>query len=123
MDAAAELGRNPVSKHQIQPEYGDKQANAGRDCRTRLARSNSQAPTGTGKYFFPCSNDHEQHWQPYPVDSYPFAICDHTPAPYWPRVYGGTNQIIRSLRILDSNPSAVIAVNLIDYSTGPLVRN
>ena len=28
---AAELGRNPVSKHQIQPEYGDKQAEAGRD--------------------------------------------------------------------------------------------
>ena len=26
MDAAAELGKNPVSKHQIQPEYGDKQA-------------------------------------------------------------------------------------------------
>ena len=24
--AAAELGRNPVSKHQIQPEYGDEQA-------------------------------------------------------------------------------------------------
>ena len=23
MDAAAELGRNPVSKHHIQPEYGD----------------------------------------------------------------------------------------------------
>ena len=22
MDATAELGRNPVSKHQIQPEYG-----------------------------------------------------------------------------------------------------
>ena len=28
------LGRNPVSKHQIQPEYGDKKADAGRDCRT-----------------------------------------------------------------------------------------
>ena len=41
MDAAAEIGRNPVSKHQIQPEYGDEQADAGRDCRTRLARSNS----------------------------------------------------------------------------------
>ena len=27
----AELGRNPVSKHQIQPEYGDEQADAGRD--------------------------------------------------------------------------------------------
>ena len=31
MDAAAEIGRNPVSKHQIQPEYGDEQADAGRD--------------------------------------------------------------------------------------------
>ena len=31
MDAAAELGRNPVSKHQIQPEYGDEQADARRD--------------------------------------------------------------------------------------------
>ena len=30
MDAAAELERNPVSKHQIQPEYGDEQADAGR---------------------------------------------------------------------------------------------
>ena len=37
MDAAAELGRNPVSKQQIQPEYGDEQADAGRDYRTRLA--------------------------------------------------------------------------------------
>ena len=25
------LGRNPVSKHQIQPEYGDEQTDAGRD--------------------------------------------------------------------------------------------
>ena len=32
MDAAAELGRNPVSKHQIQPENGDEQADAGRHC-------------------------------------------------------------------------------------------
>ena len=31
MDAAAELGRNPVvSKHRIQPECGDEQADAGR---------------------------------------------------------------------------------------------
>ena len=49
MDAAAELGRNPVSKHQIQPEYGTEQADAGRDCRTHLARSNSQARTWTGQ--------------------------------------------------------------------------
>ena len=52
MDAPAELGRNPVSKHQIQPEYGDEQADAGRDCRTRIARPNSEARTGTGKYSF-----------------------------------------------------------------------
>ena len=31
LDAAAEFGRNPVSKYQIQPEYGDGQADAGRD--------------------------------------------------------------------------------------------
>ena len=78
MDAAAELGRNPVSKHQIQPEYGDEQADAGRDGWTRLARPNSQARTGTGEYYFLCSADHEQDWQPYPVDPYS-AICDdHT---------------------------------------------
>ena len=50
--AAAELGRNLVSKHQIQSEYGHEQADAGRDCRTRLARPNSQARTRTGKYQF-----------------------------------------------------------------------
>ena len=52
MDANAELGRNPVSKRQIQPEYGDEQADAGRDCRTRLAGPNFQAQTRTGKYSF-----------------------------------------------------------------------
>ena len=60
MDAAAELGRNPVKKHKIrpeygdeqvdiQPEYGDEQADAGQDCRNRIARLNSQTQTGTGK--------------------------------------------------------------------------
>ena len=53
MDAAAELGRNPVGQHQIQPEYGDEQADAGRDCRNRLARPNSQARrTRAGEYDF-----------------------------------------------------------------------
>ena len=33
---------------------------------------------GQGKINFPCSADHEQDWQPYPVDPYS-AICDdHT---------------------------------------------
>ena len=52
MDATAELERNPASKHQIQSEYGDEQADAGQDCQTRLVRPNSQARTGTGKYYF-----------------------------------------------------------------------
>ena len=52
VDAAAEIGRNPVSKHHIQPEYGNEQADVGRDGRNHLARPNSQAQTGTGKYSF-----------------------------------------------------------------------
>ena len=52
MDAAAEIGRDPVSKHQIHPEYGDEQADAERDGRTRLARPNS--PYGDkGIFIFP----------------------------------------------------------------------
>ena len=49
MEAAAEPGRNPVSKHEIQPEYGDEQADTGRYCRTRLARPNSQARTNADR--------------------------------------------------------------------------
>ena len=56
MDTAAELGRNPVIKHQIQPEDRNKQTDAGRDCRTRLARPNSQARTGTGECSFSLFN-------------------------------------------------------------------
>ena len=73
-----ELGRNPVSKHQIQPEYG----------MSRLTRDGTAEPVsrdqilrharGQGNVHFPCSADHEQDWQPYPVDPYS-AICDdHT---------------------------------------------
>ena len=54
MDAAAELGRNPASKqHQIQPEYGDEQTDAGRDCRIRLARPNSGTSADREILFFP----------------------------------------------------------------------
>ena len=53
MDAAAELGRNPASKHQIQPEYGDEQADAGRDCRTRLAGPNYGANAYREIFIFP----------------------------------------------------------------------
>ena len=80
MDAAAELRRNPLSKHQIQPGHGDEQADARRDCRTRLARPNPQARARAGKYLFSLfAADHEQDWQPYPVDPYScYIMCDHT---------------------------------------------
>ena len=66
----AGIGRYPVSYHRIQPEYGDEQAYAGRDCRTRLARPNRRRERGHGNIIFTCSADHEQDWQPYPADPY-----------------------------------------------------
>ena len=88
MDAAAELGRNSVRKHQIQLEYGDEQADAGRDRRIHLSRSNPQARTETKKCEFPCPADHEQDWQPYPVDPYSCYMCDYT---YNPLLLGTVN--------------------------------
>ena len=74
MDAAAELGRNPGSKHQIQPEYGE----------SRLTRDGTAEPVSRdqilrrgrvqGNIHFPCSADHEQDWQPYRLIHTP-AIC------------------------------------------------
>ena len=82
MDAPAELGRNPVRKHQIQPEYGDEQADAGRDGRNpSLKKTISKARTRTGKYSFFLLADHEQDWQPYPVDPYSAVWRDHTRSP------------------------------------------
>ena len=52
MDAVAEIGRNPMRKRQIQPEFRNEKADAGRDGQTPLARPNSQVRTGTGKYSF-----------------------------------------------------------------------
>ena len=46
MDAAAEIGTNPVSRHQIQPEYGDEQPDAGRGCRTRLCDTKFSGANG-----------------------------------------------------------------------------
>ena len=42
----------PVRNHQFHLKYGDQQAYAGRDCRTRLARPNFQAQTQTGHCSF-----------------------------------------------------------------------
>ena len=71
MDAAAELGRNPVSKHQIQSEYGDmsrltRDGTAETVSRDQILRHER----GQGNINFACSADHEQDWQPYSVDPY-----------------------------------------------------
>ena len=73
MDAAAELGRNPVIRnHRIQLVSMEM---------SRLTRDGTAEPVsrdqilrharGQGNIHFPCSADHEQDWQPYyPVDPY-----------------------------------------------------
>ena len=70
MDAAAEIGRNSVSKHQIQPEYGEEQADAGGAVEPVSRDQILRRERGQGNINFPCSADHKQDWQPYPVDSY-----------------------------------------------------
>ena len=64
---------------------------------------------GQGNVHFPCSADHEQDWQPYPVDPYS-AICDdhtyiHTCAAYLLEnsgdEQGKLNYLSRFVRILD----------------------
>ena len=69
----------PVSKHQIQPDYGYEH---------RLTRDGTAEPVsrdqilrharGQGNINFPCSADHEQDWQPYSVDPYSAMCDDHT---------------------------------------------
>ena len=55
---------------------------------SRLARDGTAEPVsrdqilrqarGQGNIPFPCSADHEQDWQPYPVDPYSAVCDDHT---------------------------------------------
>ena len=55
---------------------------------SRLARDGTAEPVsrdqiirhvrGQGNIHFPCSADHEQDWQPYPVDPYSAVCDDHT---------------------------------------------
>ena len=77
MDAAAELGRNPVSTR----------FNLGMEM-SRLTRDGTAEPVsrdqilrharGQGNIIFPYSADHEQDWQPYPVHRYSAICSDHT---------------------------------------------
>ena len=53
MNIAEKIGRNPVRKHtRFGLSVRNEQVGAGRDDQTRLAKPNSWAETGTGKYSF-----------------------------------------------------------------------
>ena len=75
MDAAVEIGRNPVTstRFSLSMEMSrlTRDGTAERVSRDQILRH----VRGQGNNHFPCSADHEQDWQPYPVDPYP-AICD-----------------------------------------------
>ena len=69
---AAELGRNPT-RFSLSMEM------------STLTRDGTAEPVSRDQIlrhargrgiFFPCSADHEQDWQPYPVDPYSAIICD-----------------------------------------------
>ena len=57
----------------------DERAAAGRNGRTCLVRPNLRCERGQGHIHFSCTADHEQDWQPYPIDPYSAIVCDgHT---------------------------------------------
>ena len=50
----------------------------GRDGRTCIAGQILRREQGQGKANFPCSADHKEDWQPYPVDAPSAERDDHT---------------------------------------------
>ena len=78
MDAAAELGRNPVSTRFrlsiMEMSRLTQDGTAEPVSRNQIIRRER----GQGDMNFPCSGDHEQDWQPYPVDPYSCYMCEHT---------------------------------------------
>ena len=83
---------------------------------SRLARDGTTEPVsrdqilrhvrGQGHINFPCSADHEQDWQPYPVDAYS-AICDdHT----YIHTYIHTYSVV------------VVVIRYDDYTLHPLIN-
>ena len=75
MDAAAELARNPVSATfclSVEMSGLTRDETAGIISRDEIMRRER----GRGNIRFPCSADHEQDCQPYPVDPYScYSIC------------------------------------------------
>ena len=78
MDAAADLGRNPESKHQIQSELSMEMSRLTQDGTAEPVSRDQiiRRERGQGNIHYPCSADHVQDWQPYPVDLHSCYMCD-----------------------------------------------
>ena len=87
---------------------------------SRLTRDGTAEPASRDQFlkrereqgdgYFPCSADHEQDWQPYPVDPYFNYMCDHT------YIY-----IYRNLRFIDDTKvfePRELASHLFENATG-----
>ena len=77
MDAAAELGRNPVSKYSTRFSASMEMSRLTRDGKAEPVSRDQilRHVRGQGNIHFLCSADHKQDWQPYPVAPYSCYIC------------------------------------------------
>ena len=55
----------------------NERAGAGQDSRPNSGDQTLRRELGQGKFCFLCSADHEQDWQPYPVDAQSAESDDH----------------------------------------------
>ena len=99
MDAAAELGRNPVSSTRFSLSMEMRRLTQDRIAEPVSRDQILRRERGQGNMIFPCSADHVQDWQPYPVDTYSRYMCDHTyisgrvHAMFRPCPYKGTSPV------------------------------
>ena len=72
MDAAAVIRSNPVSDNSTIFSLSMELSRLTRDETAKLVLRNQilRHERGQGNIVFPCSADHVQDWQPYPVDPY-----------------------------------------------------
>ena len=70
MDAAAEIGRNPVSKHRFSLSIDMSRMTLDGTVEPVSRDQFLRRERGQGNNHFPCSVDHVQDWQRYLVDHY-----------------------------------------------------
>ena len=106
MDAAADIGSNLVSKHQIQPERGE-WAGWHETGRPNLSHETNLSGANGSKEIFPCSADHGQDWQAHPVDLYSVVCDDHTCIHIYCRVYPQLPPVVGAPRVCCGHASGI----------------